>query len=329
MNFRRRDFITLLGGAAAWPLAARAQQPALQVIGYLSSRTPDDTAHLVAAFRRGLSETGYVEGRNVTVEYRWGFGQYDRLPALAAELARAPVAVLASSGGDPAILAAKAATSTIPIVFVGGDPVQMGLAASFNRPGGNVTGISTLSYTLVAKRLGLLHELVSQAAAIGLLVNPADRGGSGAQQTRELQEATRTIGLQIHVLQASTDSEIDTAFESLAQGRIAALIIGSDPFYDTRRDKLVGLAARKAVPAMYQSREYAAAGGLISYGVDFSESYRQLGVYTGRILKGEKPADLPIVQSTKFELVINLKTAKALGLTIPPSVSAIADEVIE
>jgi putative tryptophan/tyrosine transport system substrate-binding protein len=270
-----------------------------------------------------------VEGRNVTVEYRWGFGQYDRLPALAAELARAPVAVLASSGGDPAMLAAKAATSTIPIAFVGGDPVQMGLAASFNRPGGNVTGISTLSDTLVAKRLGLLHELVSQAAAIGLLVNPADRGGSGAQQTRELQEAMRTIGLQIRVLQASTDSEIDTAFESMAQGRIAALIIGSDPFYDTRRDKLVGLAARNAVPAMYQSREYAAAGGLISYGIDFSESYRQLGVYTGRILKGEKPADLPIVQSTKFELVINLKTAKTLGLTIPPSVLAIADEVIE
>jgi putative tryptophan/tyrosine transport system substrate-binding protein len=327
---KRRRFITLLGSAAvAWPLAARAQQPAMPVIGFLNSRTPDDTAHLVAAFRRGLSETGYVEGRNVTVEYRWGFGQYDRLPALAAELARPPVAVLASSGGDPAILAAKAATSTIPIVFVGGDPVQMGLAASFNRPGGNVTGISTLSYTLVAKRLGLLHELVSQAAAIAMRVNPADRGGSGAQQTRELQEATRTIGLQIHVLQASTDSEIDTAFESMAQGRIAALIIGSDPFYDTRRDKLVGLAARNAVPAMYQSREYAAAGGLISYGIDFSESYRQLGVYTGRILKGEKPADLPIVQSTKFELVINLKTARTLGLTIPPSVLAIADEVIE
>jgi putative tryptophan/tyrosine transport system substrate-binding protein len=326
---KRREFITVLGVAAAWPLMARAQQTAMPVVGFLNSRTPDDTAHLVAAFRRGLSETGYVEGRNVTVEYRWGFGQYDRLPALAAELARPPVAVLASSGGDPAILAAKAATSTIPIVFVGGDPVQMGLAASFNRPGGNVTGISTLSYTLVAKRLGLLHELVSQAAAIGMLVNPADRGGSGAQQTRELEEATRTIGLQIHVLQASTDSEIDTAFESMAQGRIAALIIGSDPFYDTRRDKLVGLAARNAVPAMYQSREYAAAGGLISYGIDFSESYRQLGVYTGRILKGEKPADLPIVQSTKFELVINLKTAKTLGLTIPPSVLAIADEVIE
>jgi putative tryptophan/tyrosine transport system substrate-binding protein len=327
---KRREFITLLGGAAvAWPLAARAQQSAMPVVGFLNSRTPDDTAHLVAAFRRGLSEIGYVEGRNVTVEYRWGLGHYDRLPALAAELARWPVAVLASSGGDPAMLAAKAATSTIPIVFVGGDPVQMGLAVSFRRPGGNATGISTLSDTLVAKRLGLLlHELVSQAAAIGMLVNPADRG-SGAQQTRELQEAARTIGLQIHVLQASTDSEIDTAFESMAQGHIAALIIGSDPFYDTRRDKLVGLAARNAVPAMYQSREYAAAGGLTSYGIDFSESYRQLGVYTGRILKGEKPADLPIVQSTKFELVVNLKTAKTLGLTIPPSVLAIADEVIE
>jgi putative ABC transport system substrate-binding protein len=326
---KRRGFITLLGGAAVgWPLAARGQQPAMPVVGFLNSRTSDDTAHLVAAFRRGLSVNGYVEGRNVTVEYRWGLGHYDRLPALAAELARWPVAVLASSGGDPAMLAAKTATSTIPIVFVGGDPVQMGLAVSFRRPGGNVTGISTLSDTLVAKRLGLLHELVSQAAAIGMLVNPADRG-SGAQQTRELQEAAHTIGLQIHVLQASTDSEIDTAFESMAQGRIAALIIGSDPFYDTRRDKLVGLAARNAVPAMYQSREYAAAGGLISYGIDFSESYRQLGVYTGRILKGEKPADLPIMQSTKFELAVNLKTAKALDLTVPPSMQQLANEVIE
>jgi putative ABC transport system substrate-binding protein len=326
---KRRQFIMLLGGAAgAWPLTVRAQQPALPVVGFLNSRTPDDTAHLVAAFHRGLSENGYIEGRNVAVEYRWGLGHYDRLPALAAELARWPVSVLASSGGDPAMLAAKAATSTIPIVFVGGDPVQMGLAVSFRRPGGNVTGISTLADTLVAKRLGLLHELVSQAAAIGMLVNSGDRG-SGAQQTRELQEAARTIGLQIHVLQASTDSEIDTAFESIAQERIAALIIGSDPFYDTRRDKLVGLAARNAVPAMYQSREYAAAGGLISYGIDFSESYRQLGVYTGRILKGEKPADLPIVQSTKFELVINLKTAKTLGLAISRDMLLIADEVIE
>jgi putative tryptophan/tyrosine transport system substrate-binding protein len=324
----RREIITLLGGAAAWPVAARAQQPAMPVIGFLNSRTPDDTAHLVAAFRRGLSETGYVEGQNVTVEYRWGLGQYDRLPALAAELARRPVAVLASSGGDPAMLAAKAATSTIPIVFVGGDPVQMGLAASFNRPGGNATGIAALSDALVAKRLGLLHELVSQAAAIGMIVNPADRG-SAAKQTRDLQEAARTIGLPIHVLQASTDSEIDAAFESVAQGRIAALIIGVDPFYDTRRDRLVALAARYAVPAMYQFREYTAAGGLVSYGIDLSDAYRQLGVYTGRILKGEKPADLPVVLATKFELVINLKTAKVLGLIVPPNLVAIADEVIE
>jgi putative tryptophan/tyrosine transport system substrate-binding protein len=323
----RRDLITLLGGAAVWPVAAGAQQAA-PVIGFLNSRTPDDTAHLVAAFRRGLNETGYVEGRNVTVEYRWGLGHYDRLPALAAELARRPVAVLASSGGDPAMLAAKAATSTIPIVFVGADPAQMGLAASFNRPGGNATGVSAMSDTLGAKRLGLLHELVSQAAAIGMLVNPADRG-SAAKQTRDAREAARAIGLTIQVAQASTDSEIDTAFESMAQGRIAALIIGSDPFYDTRRDKLVGMAAQYSLPAMYQFREYAAAGGLISYGIDLSDAYRQLGVYTGRILKGEKPADLPVLQPTKFELMINLKTAKMLGLTVPPNLLAIADEVIE
>jgi putative ABC transport system substrate-binding protein len=328
MTIGRREFITLLGGAAAvWPLGARAQEPALPVVGFLNSRSPDDTAHLVAAFRRGLSETGYVEGQNVTVEYRWGLGQYDRLPALAAELARRPVTVLASSGGDPAMLAAKAATSTIPIVFVGADPVQMGLAASYSRPGGNATGISALSDMLGPKRLGLLHELVPQAATIGMLVNPAY--DSGAQQTKDLQEAARVIGLQIQVSQASTDSEIDTAFESMAQGRIAALIIGADPFYDTRRDKLVGMAARYSFPAMYQFREYAAAGGLISYGIDLSDAYRQLGVYTGCILKGEKPGDLPVLQPTKFELVINLKTAKALGLTVPPTLLAIADEVIE
>jgi putative tryptophan/tyrosine transport system substrate-binding protein len=325
---RRRRFLALLGGAAVLPVAARAQQPAMPVIGFLNSRSPDDTAHLVAAFRRGLRETGYVEGQNVTVEYRWGLGQYDRLPALAVELARWPVAVLATSGGDPAALAAKAATSTIPIVFVGGDPVQMGLAASYSRPSGNATGINNLTETLEAKRLGLLHDLVPQAAAIGMLMNPTFPQVA-QQMRRDVQEAARAIGLQIQVSQASTDSEIDTAFESMAQGRIAALIIGSDPFYDTRRDKLVGLAARYAVPTMYQFREYAAAGGLISYGIDLSDSYRQLGVYTGRILKGEKPADLPIVQPTKFDLVINLKTAKTLGLTIPPGVLAIADEVIE
>jgi putative ABC transport system substrate-binding protein len=325
---RRREFIALLGGAAAWPLAARAQQPTMPVIGFLNSRTPEDTVHLVAAFRRGLSETGYIEGRNVRVEYRWGLGHYDRLPALAAELAGWPVAVLASSGGDPAMLAAKAATSTIPIVFVGADPVQMGLAASFSRPGGNATGISAMSDTLGAKRLGLLHELVSQAAEIGMLVNPADRG-SAAQQTRDAQDAARAIGLKIQIAHASTDSEIDTAFESMAQGRIAALLIGSDPFYDTRRAKLVGMAARYSFPTMYQFREYAGAGGLISYGIDLSDAYRQLGVYTGRILKGEKPGDLPVLQPTKFELVINLKTATMLGLTVPPNLLAIADEVIE
>ena len=326
---RRREFIALLGGAAAaWPLAARAQQPAMPVIGYLSARSPEDTTHLVAAFRRGLAENGYVEGQNVTIEYRWALGQYDRLPAMAAELAGRLVTVLVATGGEPAALAAKAATSTIPIVFAtGGDAVKAGLVASYNRPGGNVTGIDILTATLEPKRLGLLRELVPQAETIGFLLNP-DYGPSESQSS-DVQAAARALGLQIHVLRANTDREIEAAFETVAQQHIAALAVAAGPFFDTRREKLVALAARHAVPTMYHFREFAAAGGLVSYGIDPLDTYRQVGVYAGRILKGANPADLPVLQPTKFEFVINLKTAKVLGLDVPPALSARADEVIE
>jgi putative tryptophan/tyrosine transport system substrate-binding protein len=326
---KRRDFMMLLGSATAtWPFAASAQQPAMPVIGFLSTRSPEDIPHLLAAFRRGLAENGYVEGQNVTIEYRWALGQYDRLPAMAAELVRRPVTVLASAGGEPAALAAKAATSIIPIVFViGGDPVKQGLAASLSRPGGNSTGISILTNTLEPKRLGLLRELVPRAVTIGVLLNP--NFPQFESQLRDVQEAGRAIGVQIFVLRASDDHEVEGVFETIAQQRIPALAVSADPFFDTRRDKLVALAARHAVPAMYHFREFAAAGGLMSYGIDISEVWRQLGVYAGRILKGAQPADLPVLQPTKFELVINLKTARTLGLTIPSGVLAIADEVIE
>jgi putative ABC transport system substrate-binding protein len=326
---RRREFISLLGGAAAtWPLAARAQQSAMPVIGYLSSRSPDDTRHLVAAFLRGLNEAGYVEGQNVTIEYRWALGQYDRLPVMAADLVRRHVAVLTTSGGEPAALAAKATTSSIPIVFlIGGDPVALGLAASYNRPGGNATGMNILTATLEAKRLGLLHDLVPQAKAIGVLLNPKFQAAD--KQLRDLQEAAPAIGLQIDVLRASTDRELDEAFATITKQHIAALAVAADPFFDTRRDKLVALAARHAVPTIYQFREYTAAGGLMSYGNDSLDVYRQAGVYTGRILKGESPGNLPVLQPTKFEFVINLKTAKALGVKISDNLLSLADEVIE
>jgi putative tryptophan/tyrosine transport system substrate-binding protein len=322
--------MTLVGGAAvAWPLALRAQQPAaMPVIGYLSARSPGDTAHLVAAFRRGLGENGFVEGQNVTIEYRWALGQYDRLPAMAAEFVRRPVTVLTTTGGEPSALAAKAATSTIPIVFaIGGDPIKQGLVASYNRPGGNATGVSLLTSPVEPKRIGMLHELVPQATTIGFLLNP--NLPQSPSQIADVQEAARTLNLQVHILPASTDQEIESAFDSVARQRIQALAVGADPFFDTRREKLVALAARHAVPAMYHFREFAATGGLVSYGISASDAYRQVGVYTGRVLKGVKPADLPVVQSIKFELVINLKTAKALGLTVPPTLLAIADEVIE
>jgi putative tryptophan/tyrosine transport system substrate-binding protein len=325
---KRREFIKLLGGAAAaWPLAARAQQPAMPVVGFLHTRSPEAT-QLVEGFRRGLAETDYIVGQNVAIEYRWALGQYERLPALAAELVHRSVAVLVAGGGDPSALAAKTATSTIPIVFtIGNDPVKAGLVASYSRPGGNITGISIWTEMLGTKRLGLLHEMVPLAATIGFLANP--RFGPTEGQLRDAQEAARGLAVPIHVLPASTDSEIEAAFESLARHRIAALAVGADPFFDTRREKLVALAARYGVPTMYQFREFAFAGGLMSYGVDQLDVWRQIGIYTGRILKGQKPSDLPVMQPTKFELVINLKTAKALGLTVPPTLLARADEVIE
>jgi putative ABC transport system substrate-binding protein len=324
----RREFIALAGGGALWPLVAHAQPQALPTIGLLSARSPDESAHLVDAFRRGLAETGAVEGRNVAVEYRWALGEYDRLPVLAAELVRRSVTALVSVGGDNSAIAAKAATATIPIVSLfTDDPVERGLVASLNRPGGNVTGISLLNGALEAKRLGLLHEIVPKAETLGFLLNRSYPGT--ANQLRDMQEAAHTIGLQLHVLNAGTDPEIDTAFEAFARNSIPALVVAVDPFFVTRRDKLVALAMRHALPTMYSLREFPNSGGLISYGVDLSDMYRLAGVYAGQILKGTKPADLPIIQPTKFVLVINLKTAKLLGLTLSSGLLSIADEVIE
>jgi putative tryptophan/tyrosine transport system substrate-binding protein len=297
-------------------------------VTFLSGAAPGPFKHLVAAFREGLKEIGYIEGQNATIEYRWADGQYDRLPLLATDLARRQVAVIAATRGTQAGLAAKAATATIPIVFSSGiDPITAGLVASLNRPGGNVTGVYLLISELEPKKLGLLRELVPDASVIAVLLNP--RSADIRARSAIVQEAARTVGQQIRILHASTERELETAFASLAQLRAGALVVSSDPFFNSRRDQLVALAARYAIPAIYEGREYALAGGLISYGTSLAEGYRQVGLYAGRILKGERPADLPVVQPTKFEFVINLKAAKALGLTIPSSMQLLADEVIE
>jgi putative tryptophan/tyrosine transport system substrate-binding protein len=323
---RRRRFITLLGGAAAWPLAARAQQPAMPLVGFLTNRSPGESAHLVAAFRQGLSETGHIEGKNIQTAFRWGEGQFARLPALATDLIERKPAVIVAVG--PGALAVKATTSTIPVVFIfGGDPVDASLVTSLNRPSENVTGVSWFSTALGAKRLGLLHELVPNAALFALLVNPHDSGA--ARQSADVQAGVRTLGRQLHILNASSETDINAAFATLVQLRANALIVAGDPFFTSRREQLVALAARHAIPTIYPAREYIAEGGLLSYGNSNPDAYRRGGVYAGRILNGAKPSELPIERQTKFELIINLKTVKALGLTVPDKLLALADEVVE
>jgi putative tryptophan/tyrosine transport system substrate-binding protein len=324
---KRREFITLLGGAAAWPLAAHAQQPALPVIGFLYAGSPEASAHLVAAFREGLAQAGYVEGQNVAIEFRWARNEIDRLPELAADLVRRKVAVITAPGSIAAAVAAKAATAAIPIVFsMGGDPVQAGLVGSFNRPGGNVTGISSMNIELGSKRLGLLHELVPKAERFATIVinSPVY-----APLVQDLQAGAARIGRQIDVFYASTSRDIDAVFASMVQKRIEALVLSGGPLFNNNRVQLATLAARHVLPAIYSSREFAEAGGLMSYGPNIAEEFRETAIYCGRVLRGEKPADLPVMRASKFEFIINLQSARALGVDVPPTLLARADEVIE
>jgi putative ABC transport system substrate-binding protein len=327
---RRREFITVAGGVIAWPLGARAQQPAKTMVGFLSSRSPSESAKELAGFHHGLREAGYVEGSNVTIEYRWAENQYDRLPVLAADLIARKVAVIAATGGPVAGLAVKTATTSIPIPFVfisGADPVRVGLVSSLNRPGGNATGVNLLITAIEAKRLGLLHEMIPSATGFGVFVNP--KSPDVEAQINEVHEAARIIGKELHIQRASNEGEIDAGFATLAHVKGVAVLVAGDPSFTSQREIFVASAARHAIPAMYETSSYTTAGGLASYGPSLPDMYRQVGVYVGRILKGEKPADLPVVQPTKIELVINLKAAKALGLTVPPSLLARTDEVIE
>jgi putative ABC transport system substrate-binding protein len=326
---KRREFITLLGGAAAaWPLAARAQQPAMPVVGFLGAGSSKSDAYRAVGVRQGLKEAGYVEGRNVAFEYRWAEDQYERLPALAAELVRREVAVIVAIGGNTSALAAKSATATVPIVFeIGGDPIELGLVGGLARPGGNITGVTFLVGTLTAKQFEVLHETVPKAALIAFLLNPTN--ADAETKTKDAIAAADSIGQKLLVVHARTDSELEAAFVTLVQQRASALVVSAEPFFSSRREKIVELTARQSMPTIYSVREFVAAGGLMSYGTSITEALRLSGLYAGRILKGEKPADLPVQQSTKVELVVNLKTAKALGLTVPPQIVARADEVIE
>ena len=326
---RRREFIAFVGcTAAGWPLTALAEQPSMPVIGFLNSASPQPFANYVSGFRIGLKQTGYIDGQNVTIEFRWAEGHYDRLPEMAAGLVRRKVAVLVSTGGPPSVMAAKAATATIPIVFtIGTDPIRLGVVTSLSRPGGNITGVNFFSAAMESKRLGLLRALLPRVQLIAVLLNPSNP--NYAFQLRDLQEPAAAIGQQIHILLASNESEIGAAFETATQLRAGAALVSGDPFFNSQHDKIIALAARYSIPTVYEFREHALAGGLMSYGTNISDGYRQAGVYAGRILKGEKPGDLPVVQSVRFELVINLKTAKALGIEVPPNLSAQADEIIE
>jgi putative tryptophan/tyrosine transport system substrate-binding protein len=328
LDVRRREFIALIGAAAACPLAAHAQQPATPVIGFLHGQSADSVTHLVAAFRRGLAETGYVEGRNVAIEYRWADGHGDRLPALTADLIQRRVTVIAATGGDHTVLAVKRATTTLPTVFtIGGDPVALGLVAGLSRPGGNITGVTQIAPLLDPKRLEVMHELMPGVAVVAVLHNPEN--ANVRSQVPALQEAARAMGIELRLVPAASESEIDLAFAKLAEQRVSALVVASDPFFNGRRRQIVARATALAVPAIFHQREFAEDGGLMSYGTSATDMYRRAALYTGRILKGEKPADLPVEQSTKVELVINLKTAKALGLNFPITLIGRADEVIE